>query len=413
MPDERTRIDIAYRSFYNAMLQGGVKPLAIAAFDLLGWPIAIVDDISHVICQVPQEEIGIPDWDTLLKEHATPPDHFLDFFGKYLTNPETRSYPLLINDGYSSKSSQIINTFFVNGIPSGNIIVHVMDREVTEEDIEIVRLLGTALSSEIEKFQERENFINKRRLQRFVNILESNSSSPSVHKDLEILSKDFPKDYVLIVSKIKGSSFDSRVLEYACNEIAKSKPKHLLSTSYNENIVTLISNLSKTDTSYSVLNSTIPSVLDTFSKYPLASSITTVFHNLNQISSFYHQALLTLKLGLRNNPEKSLYFFDEYVPLQIFLPATENYPLDTFLHPLLMDIDRYDKRNNTEYFKTLEAYILCGLNSSNASKELSIHKNTLHYRITRIKDLFDIDFSNTKLINILLCNFYLVKSSKQ
>ena len=45
-------------------------------------------------------------------------------------------------------------------------------------------------------------------------------------------------------------------------------------------------------------------------------------------------------------------------------------------------------------FNTKEAYILCNGNISKTSSQLYIHRNTCIYRISRIKELFQIDLDN-------------------
>ena len=89
----------------------------------------------------------------------------------------------------------------------------------------------------------------------------------------------------------------------------------------------------------------------------------------------------------------------------------ESYPLDAFLEPLILTIGRYDKKNNSEYVKTLEAYVLSGLNNKQAAARLNVHINTLIYRINRMKELFGIDFADSNLITTLICNFLLISAA--
>lgn len=61
-----------------------------------------------------------------------------------------------------------------------------------------------------------------------------------------------------------------------------------------------------------------------------------------------------------------------------------------------------------EMIRTIETYFKCGLNTSEAAKELFIHRNTLLYRLDKIQKItsYDIrEFNNAMLMRIMF--FYL------
>ena len=71
---------------------------------------------------------------------------------------------------------------------------------------------------------------------------------------------------------------------------------------------------------------------------------------------------------------------------------------------------------DNEMIKTIDVFFKCGLNLSDAAKELYIHRNTLIYRLDKIQRYisYDIrDFNNAILVKILFFiwteknNFYL------
>lgn len=403
---ESPRMQSAYKKFFHAMLHGGVISLATAAYELLGWPINICDHASNSICQIPKREIGIPDWDYLLREKMPPPEHFLDFYNNYISHPETRKFPMLVNDGYLSKTPQIIGLFMAKGKLAGTVAIHVLEREATEEDFEIVRMLCSALSAEFSNQDEQKLYPNIQKLMRFTNILTAEQSSPTVQRDIDMLSAEIWGDYALIISKWDTSKYDDRVSEYLCNEIMRAMPGALaiLQDGY---LVTLCSGLTES----SGESQTVQNALDILSKYSLISSVSAPFSDLRKIRSSYNQTLLTIRLGTRIAPNKILHQFSDYAPLQVFEPAVENYPLDAFLDPLILTMGRYDRKNNSEYVKTLEAYVLSGLNNKQAAARLNVHINTLIYRINRMKELFSIDFSNSTLVTTLICNFLLITAA--
>jgi DNA-binding PucR family transcriptional regulator len=53
-----------------------------------------------------------------------------------------------------------------------------------------------------------------------------------------------------------------------------------------------------------------------------------------------------------------------------------------------------DARSGTEYAKTLRTYLDCARDSAAASTALSLHQNTLRYRLRRAQELFGVDLSH-------------------
>lgn len=53
-----------------------------------------------------------------------------------------------------------------------------------------------------------------------------------------------------------------------------------------------------------------------------------------------------------------------------------------------------DARSGTEYARTLRSYLDCGRDSARAAALLSVHQNTLRYRLRRVHELFGIDLDN-------------------
>jgi DNA-binding PucR family transcriptional regulator len=53
-----------------------------------------------------------------------------------------------------------------------------------------------------------------------------------------------------------------------------------------------------------------------------------------------------------------------------------------------------DARSGTEYAATLRTYLDCGRDSARTATLLSVHQNTLRYRLRRVHDLFGIDLDN-------------------
>ena len=65
-----------------------------------------------------------------------------------------------------------------------------------------------------------------------------------------------------------------------------------------------------------------------------------------------------------------------------------------FIHPGVMKLLHYDRDNNTDFLNTLCEYLKTPGQTSNISKRLHIHKNTLIYRMNRIQSIMDCKIEN-------------------
>jgi len=54
----------------------------------------------------------------------------------------------------------------------------------------------------------------------------------------------------------------------------------------------------------------------------------------------------------------------------------------------------FDAHSATEYAKTLRTYLDCSRDSAATAARLSLHQNTLRYRLRRANELFGIDLDN-------------------
>ena len=68
--------------------------------------------------------------------------------------------------------------------------------------------------------------------------------------------------------------------------------------------------------------------------------------------------------------------------------------LEQFYRDILGAIDRPDLKNRQELLKTLEVFLECQGNVVEAAEKLFIHRNTLRYRLERLKKLLGRDWDN-------------------
>lgn len=77
-------------------------------------------------------------------------------------------------------------------------------------------------------------------------------------------------------------------------------------------------------------------------------------------------------------------------------------------HPDVSYLHEYDIKNNTDLLKTVATYLICERNAVQTADLLFVHRNTIQYRINRIKELTNIDLEDpdTRLYIMLSCRMF-------
>ena len=66
---------------------------------------------------------------------------------------------------------------------------------------------------------------------------------------------------------------------------------------------------------------------------------------------------------------------------------------------------------SSEYAKTLRTYLDCSRDSARTSAALSLHQNTLRYRLKRLRDLFGVDLDQPEDTLLLWLSLHVLEFS--
>jgi len=121
----------------------------------------------------------------------------------------------------------------------------------------------------------------------------------------------------------------------------------------------------------------------------LQGGLSNAFSDPAQIRSGWLQALQAIHYGQVIHPARALHRFLDYLPHQFLDGSLPRADLVTACDPALMRIIKYDLQNRTEYTRSLEKYVSCVGNVTEAAKALHIHYNTMKYRLERIGGYFE------------------------
>lgn len=154
-------------------------------------------------------------------------------------------------------------------------------------------------------------------------------------------------------------------------------------------------------------------ILKDFSKdEQVRIGVSNSFASIENFVSHYEQAYAALELGQNLNPDEMVCQYVNYQVFDLFSSVKNPDTLGRFCHPALAVLRQYDHKNNTHLYETLCMFIDNGCNIKLASENLYIHRNSLAYRLDRIKEICQIDLEDVKTVFLLQLSFLIDSYNK-
>jgi PucR family transcriptional regulator, purine catabolism regulatory protein len=136
-------------------------------------------------------------------------------------------------------------------------------------------------------------------------------------------------------------------------------------------------------------------LISKFSNLDYKMGIGRLYNGIRSVSKSYYDAIEAISAGEILGDEKVIHF-DSLGIYKILCQDHLKDELESFYKTTLEPLVEYDNRKSTELVKTLEAYFEYNGNLKKMADALYTHYNTVLYRISRIKEITNIDFENAK-----------------
>ncbi len=129
------------------------------------------------------------------------------------------------------------------------------------------------------------------------------------------------------------------------------------------------------------------------------------FQNIHELSQNYKRARFAYAAAVFW--QRSFVSFDELGIFQILFSNENPALLRGVYKKHLGALEEYDQKHETEYVNTLRCYLLSDCNLIETAAKLFTHRNTIVYRIRKIKDLLHTELDNASMKFELLLAFYI------
>lgn len=164
--------------------------------------------------------------------------------------------------------------------------------------------------------------------------------------------------------------------------------------SYYKNSVLLIVDFSEYK---DALYSKIMSRQENFIEQGIKVIISDPFYDFSNMKRYYDQVKRAEYLVNQLKISKVICFYDEFRTYDMILYEWKDLSLPLYIRKSEQKLYDYDKVHGTEYFKTIYCYIKNSRSLQGTADELFIHKNTVSYRVNRVRELFDLDLNDAEV----------------
>ena len=269
-------------------------------------------------------------------------------------------------------------------------VAHVMelegDKGFTEVDFECLRLLDKFVAQELQKLTLYGHSSGERGSFFLANLLENDHPSEAVtQRRLRELNFHPKQEFHVLVLQTSGEGLDQMKVELIAAQL-RPVLHHSLYTRHRRKFVALLTR----DQGSGLSAGTLRLVREIAVLNGLKVGISNPYSLLSETHAAYREARSAVSYGVLQKAganDDVLYWFRDQVPLRMLDLTSKRTDLMPLCHPSLLAVRDYDEQHDTELMDTLFVYLQCGCSALRASKLLSLHKNTMLYRLTRIRSL--------------------------
>ena len=292
---------------------------------------------------------------------------------------------------FTSPYRRMFSKFFIDCKITGYILTIESNKTFTEKDMDFLKLASSTIAKEIQysaniAFQGGNSYGGI-----FIDLLEGNISNEIVFSErIKGTVFDLTTSFQLMTLNIddyKNHNIQSGHLKHSIEKILPC----IYSIYHMETVIVLIdmNNLYKLPTeTYNSLN-------EFFEKNLLVAGFSDIFTDLYKLPLYYSQSKKTLDFCKNSNSNDHIFYYDDYKYYDLISYAIKSHNPLNYCWSTILKIKTYDEKNSTDYLNTLFEYLNCNKSISKAAEKLFIHKNTVSYRINKLKAIFEINLNNS------------------
>ena len=363
----------------------GIQHLVDVAYKVFHNPVFIADPSYKYIACTQGVELDYPDIEEE-KRLGYILDKNVEGIRRDRLDDRTRKnrYPLYHPDE-RRKKGMLVTEVTIQGVEVAHIALYEMNRPFEDSDYILLYRLSKLVSQELQKsslFTSNRDAVTAYLL---ADLIERKPvATQSLAHRLQIMGHTLKKQlYVLTLSPQTGTSSPSRI-RAVTDGLLRILPNSI-HVVYQETIVLLTSRDPATG-----LTEHEQAELEAFCATGMLNvGVSRPFSDIAEFSKYYQQSLKASELGAKLHAAPGVYRYGRYAVYQLVEYAATNGHADDFIDPDLLRLQAYDRENKTQLVETLRLHLQNAWNPAATAEALHVHKNTLFYRMEKIRSMLD------------------------
>lgn len=406
--------DTIFRCITDALSCSTLEQILDTAHSFLGNPIVLYDHSHRVRYCSDENDLDDGMWIETRRNRRQSFETVKSFISAGMLTPQLQiknynpSQPTIINPNplTDEKVRRLaIGVMDQSLTPVGWLVIFEHKRRFNDSDKGIIYWLSKILTPYMALY-----FMDKAgNLDRISNVMVDILNAKTVNEDfavqLKIVRWNMHKNNWVLAVYSQGSVYPQAAREYLCAELNEYFDD-ISDFIYNGYLIVVLA----ADNS-NALDKSAASVERVLKEISFFGAVSPCFTNIVKLRQFYKLATNCLTEHISAPNRKSLAFFDEYAINILCRRASRYFSLDEYCHPAISELQKYDRENNTEFLNTLRAFVMDNGNLKSAAYALNIHRNTLVYRIDRIKDILNLDVYRQDVLKKLYMSFIIFDSN--
>jgi len=402
---EETKLKNFTEKLYESVIQNNsIQSICDMASVYLNNPLILMNGILKHIAISSDIELEDYVWLDQKKNGGYISDTSLDLLTKQMVYEKNVSYsdPILLPEG-DFKYRRIIQHIFINNQLAGTIVVFEIQKPFQSGDMQLVKMLSDVITLKMKsetcsiqsKVSAYEHFFN--------DLLNGEIHADSLYERLQTLNITILDNIYIIAIDINEYDHTHRTIQYLKNSLVETL-KEGTSVIYNNYIVTVI----MLESGHSISETLIGKFEQFCQKRRLFAGISNCFHDISKLKLYLKQAITSLELNRKLTKTNNLAFYNQFMTEHMINIASHHTDLRLICNEDLMNLIHYDELNDTTYASSLYEFLNHERNLARTSEVLHVHRNTLIYRINRIKELLNHDLDDANYRFSLLFSFKII-----
>lgn len=148
-------------------------------------------------------------------------------------------------------------------------------------------------------------------------------------------------------------------------------------------------------------------------EYKLQMGCSQLFDRIEKRDAYIQQAEFALKTGSRLSPDKQMFYYSDYYIPSVLFDAADRLYVENAIPPQLLQLRRFDEKNQTDYTESLKVYLYERNNLNRAAARLHLHRNSLKYRLDKITDLTGLSPDDPETAQRMQIGFLILELKKR